>query len=404
MRIALTKKIVATTLSRDRPYELRDAQVRGLLLRVQPSGHKAWVVTWEHGKRRTLGSADHVALDQARDIARKVIAEYVQSGLPSIAKPELPKITLRAYLDDHYAPWVRTELKQADDALRRIEQAFAYLLPMTLKDINAKVIERWWITRLQDTVRPGAKQTITKATASRNLATLRSALSRAVKWGMLETNPVANAALKVAKPRSVVRFLSVAEERRLRATLTARDQANATARRSANQWRTDRKRALLPEMPAGAYADHLHPLVLLAMNTGLRKGELLSLDWPDNNMQARMLTVRPEHAKSEKQRHVPLNVEAMTLLRQWASQSTGTGSVFGIASMKSSWERLLIDAKVTGFRFHDLRHHFASKIVMARGDLNTVRELLRHADLAMTLRYAHLAPEHLAAAVAKLAA
>lgn len=147
-----------------------------------------------------LGAVEHLSLDQARDVARKVIAEYIQTGLPSIAKPELPKITLRAYLDDHYAPRVRTELKQADDALRRIEQAFADLLPMTLKDINAKVIERWWVTRLQDTIRPGAKQTISKATASRNLATLRSALFKAAKWGMLETNPVTNAALKVAKP------------------------------------------------------------------------------------------------------------------------------------------------------------------------------------------------------------
>ncbi|HED4874644.1 TPA: DUF4102 domain-containing protein [Stenotrophomonas maltophilia] len=147
MRIALTKKTVATVLPKDRPYELRDAQVRGLLLRVQPSGHKAWIVTWTHGKRRTLGSTEHVSLDQARDIARKVVAEYVQSGLPNIAKPELPRITLRAYLDDHYALWAKTELKRADDALRRIEQAFADLLPMTLKDINAKVIERWWVTR-----------------------------------------------------------------------------------------------------------------------------------------------------------------------------------------------------------------------------------------------------------------
>lgn len=81
MSPALTKRIVLTSGPRDRPYELRDAQVRGLILRVQPSGHKAWIVTWAHGKRRTLGSVEHLSLDQARDQARQAVAEYVQSGL-----------------------------------------------------------------------------------------------------------------------------------------------------------------------------------------------------------------------------------------------------------------------------------------------------------------------------------
>jgi integrase len=210
--------------------------------------------------------------------------------------------------------------------------------------------------------------------------------------------------MKAAKPRSVVRFLSPAEEQRLRATLTTRDQDNVAARKSANQWRADRKRPLFPEALEGSYADHLTPIVLVAINTGLRRGELLSLEWSDMNLEARMLTVRSEHSKSGKQRHVPLNAEALTVLKQWKSQAGQGPSVFGIASIKSSWAALLTTAKVENFRFHDLRHHFASRLVMAGVDLNTVRELLGHADLTMTLRYAHLAPEHLAAAVEKLAA
>ena len=145
------------------------------------------------------------------------------------------------------------------------------------------------------------------------------------------------------------------------------------------------------------------------MNTGLRRGELFNLRWCDVDFDHRNLTVAGSYSKTGKTRHIPLNDEAFEVLQQWGSQTGQKPElVFAgksgsrLTDIKKSWSKLLQDAGIENFRWHDLRHHFASKLVMASVDLNTVRELLGHSSLDMTLRYAHLAPEHKAAAVAVL--
>lgn len=149
-------------------------------------------------------------------------------------------------------------------------------------------------------------------------------------------------------------------------------------------------------------------MVLLSINTGIRQGELFSLQWQNINFDTKTLTIEGKLAKSGKTRHVPLNNEAFSVLQKWHKTTSNNQLVFPnrdgkkFDNVKKAWANLLKTAEVNNFRWHDMRHHFASRLVMAGVNLNTVRELLGHSDIKMTLRYAHLAPEHKAEAVAKL--
>ena len=134
----------------------------------------------------------------------------------------------------------------------------------------------------------------------------------------------------------------------------------------------------------------------------MRKGEILGLEWAHINLEKEFLTVVSGNSESGKSRHIPFNKAALV---NWLNDTNSQGCVFKgiddqpIKEIKKAWGNLLINADILDFRFHDLRHHLASKLVMAGVDLNTVRELMGHSDLKMTLRYAHLAPEHKAAAI-----
>jgi integrase len=151
------------------------------------------------------------------------------------------------------------------------------------------------------------------------------------------------------------------------------------------------------------FGDHLTPAVLLSMNTGLRRGEVVKLRWESVDFNHQLLTVEGSNAKNRQTRHVALNEEAVSVLRLWREQS-GTGArVFGVTTgFQSAWEKMLKRARISKFRWHDLRHHFASRLVQKGVPLNTVRDLLGHGSVGMSLRYAHLAPDQRREAVAKI--
>ena len=243
---------------------------------------------------------------------------------------------------------------------------------------------------------------------NRELDTLRAALNKAVQWGILKSNPMASVKRSKVDSAAPIRYLLPDEDKRLRAALDARETKRRENREKFNQWR--RERGYKEFSTFGAFTDHLTPIVLLALNTGLRRGELFNLKWTDINFVGRILTVVGKTAKSSQTRHIPLNDEAFEVLQKWYKQRKDSELVFPnhdgkrMGSIKTAWERLMKDAKIENFRFHDCRHDFASKLVMSGVDLYTVCKLLGHSSIKVTEKYAHLAPQKLAAAVAKLGA
>ncbi|MDD5491202.1 MAG: site-specific integrase [bacterium] len=152
---------------------------------------------------------------------------------------------------------------------------------------------------------------------------------------------------------------------------------------------------------------HLKPIVITALNTGMRKGEILGLKWKDLDFKQDFIYL--EHTKNNELREIPMNKVLKDTLLSIEKNPLSEyvfcdkdGSSF--KEVKRSFGTAMKKAGIKDFRFHDLRHTFASHLVMNGIDLLTVKELLGHKSIEMTLRYAHLSPNHKRRAVELLGA
>ncbi|MCE1098385.1 site-specific integrase [Pseudomonas asiatica] len=401
MKAKLTLSLLGGLETTGSTYEVHDTTVSGLFVRVTAAGHKSYVVRWARGKKKTLGRVGVLTLDRARKEALQYLAEAHEHGEPlavSQARAGASMPTLEAFLVEQFEPWARVHHRDHVNSVRAIRSAFADLLPLKLEEIDHRRVERLRVSWVDGGNTP--------ATANRNIQRIKGLLSRAVEWGVLAEHPLAKLRRLKTDRRGRIRYLTTEELADLRQAMDTREEGIRAERDSANLWRKERNKELMQDLREVTFADHLKPLVLLSINTGMRRGEVFNLQWADINFKGKVLTVEGETSKSGQTRHIPLNKEALEVLQCWRDQHTRkAGYVFPgkeggrLDNVKKSWDGLLKLAKIEGFRWHDLRHTFASKLVMAGVPLNTVRELLGHSDIAMTLRYAHLAPDSKAAAV-----
>ena len=400
MKAKITQKLINSLKPEEKHYRVFDTDQPGFFIRVQPTGHMAYMVSWARNRERSLGRVGTLTLAQARTEAARYLADAHEHGEPlAVTRDRRGSSTpsLREFVDDTYLPWFKAHNKGYAKTLHTLDNNFESIMSQRLDAITGRDLESLrtaWLTA-------GNKP----STVNRKMGTISGVLSRAVDWEYLPSSPLDKIKPLKVDTKGQVRYLSKDETRNLRNALEVREHRACLERDSANKWRTDRNKVLFSDLKKLAFTDHLKPMVLVSLNTGMRRGELFGLTWPMVNFQSKTITVGGDTAKTSETRHIPMNAETFNTLKAWKDQSGESAFVFPgleggrMEDVKSAWLKLLKEACITGFRWHDMRHDFASRLVMAGVPLNTVRDLLGHTDIKMTLRYAHLAPDVKAAAV-----
>jgi len=232
-----------------------------------------------------------------------------------------------------------------------------------MKSIAPLCIERYKKERLEHNK---AKSTINK-----EIITLKLLYKWAIEHELIDNNPIAKVKLFPETPGRI-RYLTQEEIERL-----------------------------LPQLNAT-----LHPVVVTALHTGMRRGELVRLKWKDVDFTLGLINIHK--TKNGEPRSVPMTATVRELLSSLYKGESQETLVFR-NKKGTSWyastdpfDRALRLAEIKDFHFHDLRHTAASYLVMQGVDIRTVQEIIGHKDITMTMRYSHLSEEHKSKAIKQL--
>lgn len=270
-------------------------------------------------------------------------------------------MTFSCFIAEIYLSWAQTNKYSFDKADRvYLKPILAALGDLDLDAISLFQIERYKKERLATPTIHGKQRK--PASVNRELECIRRMLAYAVECGYLAENP-ARFVRKLRQDNQRSRYLSHEEENRLVTIL-------------------------------GQNPGYLYSLVVLAIETGMRKGEMLALTWEHVDLEKH--TIYVQKSKSGKPRVVPLSHRAAIALHLLKKTS---GPVFGPISFKRAWGTALRRAGISGLRFHDLRHTAASRWAERGADVYTIAALLGHYCIQTTMRYTHTSLDRMRAFV-----
>lgn len=318
-------------------------------------GSPYWWVRFTHNGRRvqqSAGTADKAKAEQYHDRLKSSLWEQDRLGV----KPS-------RNWNEAVVKWLHETSHKATHAndIAKLRWLDKYLGGRPLGQITRDEIGRIGDIKVRES---------SGATANRTLALIRAILRRACyEWEWIDKAPKVRM-FKERKRR--VRWITRVEAERL-----------------------------LSFLPA-----HQADMARLALCTGLRQSNVAGLEWSQIDMQRRVAWVHPDQAKARKAIPVPLNDEAVEVIRRQLGKHqirvfTFKGEPLCTINTRA-WKRALRKAGITEFRWHDLRHTWASWHVQAGTPLHELQELGGWESAEMVRRYAHLAPEHLAIAAARI--
>ncbi len=336
-----------------------------------PTGHKVRKVAWGYtlqvnGKQERRFSAewDREAAQDALDARR-----LERDTPPAPVAPRTFAEVAQEYLDFKRGKGKRS-IREDEKILKKLQARLGAETP--LPEISAQRIAQYDRARVSEKSKLG--RPVTPSTVNRELAVLRHLLRLAEEWGYIEKVPRIRLG---PEPQGRLRFLDEDELVRLLA---------------ACEGKASKSPVLLP-------------IVTVAVNTGMRKREILGLAWERVDFARGVL--RLEQTKSGRRREIPMTPAVYQALTDLPGPKVEglvfrkrDGSQWG--SIRTAFEGACREAKIEAFRFHDLRHTFASHFMMSTGDLPALQKILGHATLAMTMRYAHLAQAHIRKAMEAL--
>ena len=387
---SLTQTDINKAKTKTKEYQLRDGSTQ-LYYRIKPNGHRSWIVKYEDpvtGKRRkyTLDVPTNLLKD-AQDAHDKFFNELKKGNNPANPKPTKTIMKLNEAIDlyESFAQSLRAGENRMQDLRQICRWQNSKNEILGDKEID-KIQRADLIAWQQDELKKSKKRTVNKKTGE-----LYTAIKRLHKEGLLPKDielPPRPDFIKEDDKDDNRRYFQPDERKRLIA---------------AAKKLTD----------SGNVPQYIYTAVLLSLYTGIRPNTLFNLEWRDWDESAKTLTLRPQIMKTKDKWIIPLNKTSMNALSDWKTEQEkrlGKGNVpsliigqtVSLNSLKKQFNRILVEAQISGVTWYNMRHDFASRLVMQGVSLYTVMHLMCHKNIKTTQIYAHLSPDLQRAGVMKL--